>query len=374
METHITGVGMVSSLGHDVVTACAASRAGITRSGELDYFLVRSADDPSHQGAIGHAVADVTRGFEGFARLLRITHAALLDLRRQVPDGPWRAARTGFYLSLPDPSRLETGVELLPEADREDAAANGPSEKAAPETDAERLIRTAARLAAWPSEPSLRFVSTSGHTGVAEALARAAQDLEEGKVSAAIVGGIDSLLEEPTLAWLEATGRLKTPRIAAGLQPGEAGAFLVLERKGANPAAIIRDIRFAQESQSLLSGEPPRGDGLVDALAGIASTPAWHLHGPVWIVTDHNGEQYRALEWGNAAVRLLARSADFTSPLLWYPAASFGDTGAASGAVSLCVVVRAFARRYAIAEQAAIVASADGPMRAAMLVESPRGT
>ena len=78
---------------------------------------------------------------------------------------------------------------------------------------------------------------------------------------------------------------------------------------------------------------------------------------------------YRAMEWGNAVIRLVGNSQAFAEPVLWYPAASFGDTGAASGAVALCIAVNAFARGYAPAQTVAILSSAEDSSRAAVLLK-----
>ena len=88
-------------------------------------------------------------------------------------------------------------------------------------------------------------------------------------------------------------------------------------------------------------------------------------------ITDQNGESYRAMEWGNTMVRLTARSQTFAEPLLWYPAASFGDTGDASGAVSLYMSSCAFERGYAPAKTVVVISSSDGPSLAAVLLKAP---
>jgi 3-oxoacyl-[acyl-carrier-protein] synthase-1 len=367
MDVHVIAMGMATSLGLDVATAAAAARAGVSRARELEYFLVRSADDPSHQGVVGHELPDVTRGFEGRARLLRITQATLSDVLRQMPGTPPEPKRTAFYLSLPDPART---VET-PEGE-----APPPQDPATALRRGEQLVHAAAKLVGWPGPPTVAFVSTSGHTGVAEALARATADLERGGVRTAIVGGVDSLLEERTLAWLEATGRLKTPRMPAGLPPGEAGALLVLRAAaddgGAVPAATIRALGMGTEPHPLGSGEPSHGTGLVDAFTAVATTAGWDRATSAWVVSDHNGEPYRAHEWGHAVVRLLARWPACANPTLWYPAVSFGDTAGASGGVALCLAARAFVRGYAPGEHAIIASSADGPPRAAVLVSRPQ--
>lgn len=376
----ITGLGMVASLGYDVATVCAAARAGIVRPAELDYFPVRSPEDGEIAGVIGHPVPELTRGFEGFARLLRIAQAGLADLQRQAPHAPWISARTAFYLSLADPRREYTGLALIQDEEsrqgREEEAQE--AEQESPDEDMGLpLLQTAAQLTGWPGESFLRFVTTSGHTGAAEAICEACKDLHEGRVEAAIIGGVDSLLEEDTLVWLESTSRLKTPSVPAGLQPGEAGAFLLLETaqgaktRGGRLFGVVQDVRLGKESKSLLSGDPPTGTGLTEVLTGIMGGAGWQDIIPVWLITDQNGEPYRATEWGNTIVRLVARSRAFTEPMLWHPAASVGETGAASGAVSLCIAARAFTRGYAPARTVAVLSSADSSLRAAVLIKMP---
>lgn len=372
----ITGRGMVSSLGCNVVTSCAAARAGIVRSDELDY-PVRSPDDGEVRGLIGYPLPELTRGFEGFARLLRITQAALADLQKQVPQAPWQSTRTAFYLSLPDPRRIYTGLDLIPDDDTRKAlveeAENLPPDE---EPMGPHLLQTASRLNNWTGEPSLRFVTTSGHTGVAQAVQKAMNDLREGQIELAVVGGIDSLLDENTLAWLENTGRLKTPAVAAGVPPGEAGAFLLLETlqhakaRDAHIFGVVGDVRMAEEPKTLLSGDPPTGQGLTEVITAIMEAAGWNNGQPVWLITDQNGELYRAKEWGNAIFRLVARSQAFAEPKLWYPATSFGDTAAAVAVASACMATSAFERGYAFARSVAIVSSSETELRTSILIKS----
>jgi 3-oxoacyl-[acyl-carrier-protein] synthase-1 len=373
----ITGMGMVSSLGHDVRTGNAAARAGITRSAELDDFQYRSIETGEVEGLIGHPVSILTDGFEGDARLLQLANAGLIDLQRQVSHAPWLKANTGFYLSLPDPLRTYTCLNLI--TDEEDRKSLEKKAKVAEEEQPEKnraqnLLLKAAQLNEWSIKPPLRFVTTSGHTGISEALKMAVLELSTGLVDGAIVGGVDSLLEEDTLGWLHNTGRLKTSGTDVGLQPGEAAAFLLIENiqnartRKARIFAIVYDVQIGEESKSLVTGEPPTGQGLKGVLTGIMQNEEWQDTGPIWLVSDQNGEHYRAMDWGNAIVRLLTVEEAFARAIMWYPTASFGDTCAASGAVSLCNALCAFGRGYAPANRVAVISSADGPSRAAMLV------
>jgi hypothetical protein len=101
-------------------------------------------------------------------------------------------------------------------------------------------------------------------------------------------------------------------------------------------------------------------------VAGLPPEVLARARETAWIVTDHNGEAYRALDWGHALVRLGAIAPGFRSAPLLYPALSFGDTGAASGGVACCLVVEALARRWAPADAALVLSAADGPERTAV--------
>src|SRR5207237_8942597 len=82
------------------------------------------------------------------------------------------------------------------------------------------MARAAAVAAGWRTKPTVRFVSTTGHAGIAEALNRAVGDLATAHVSRALVGGVDSLVDGAVLAWLNDCKRLKSSGTPTGVQPG----------------------------------------------------------------------------------------------------------------------------------------------------------
>ena len=379
----ITGYGMVTSLGVDVRTCCAAARAGIMRSTALDTFPGRSPEDGSINGLVVHAVPMLTEGFEGQARLQRLTTAALKDLLRQTAHAPWEQGRSAFYLSLPDPRRVYTGHKLIPdEEERKEKEEEAREIMAEPldETWAHALLSKAAKISGWTVKPDLRLIATSGNTGVAQVLQKAIEDLQMGTIDIAVVGGIDSLLDEETLTWLENTLRLKTPDMPVGLQPGEAGAFFTVEIAGQGSAAKakalarIQAVHLGTEVRTLFSGDPPLGQGLA-ALMEKAIEVDGRTNGQApWFITDQNGEPYRAMEWGNAVVRLIKVWPMLGETLLWYPAMSFGDTGAANGAVAVCLAVGASERGYAPQNTAILCSSSDQQIRSSILLENLKGS
>src|SRR5260370_1312942 len=108
----VTAQGMVSSLGLDAATSCAAARAGLRRAQELDTMKFASLDGRTMECAVGHQAPIITHGFEGASRLAQLVAGALRDLASQVsiPSG-----RKGLYLSMPSCRRHLTGAELIPD-------------------------------------------------------------------------------------------------------------------------------------------------------------------------------------------------------------------------------------------------------------------
>jgi 3-oxoacyl-(acyl-carrier-protein) synthase len=236
------------------------------------------------------------------------------------------------------------------------------------------LLRQSTTAAGWTKEPLLRGFTVAGHAGCIEAIRGAAKDLLAGRVQRAIVCAVESLVESDTLEWLEAQGRLKLPTLACGLQPSEAGVAFVMEsgseaaKRKTEVLGTLLSTELAADEATLFSGRVPTGQGLSEILITLARKVRSSGETKVWVVTDQTGETYRAMEWGRAVVAAAAQDCDVESALVWHPAASFGDTAAASGAVGLCVVLRAFARRYAPASHAIILSSSEGTQRAGIVV------
>lgn len=371
----IGGLGMVASLGLDAATVCAAARAGLMRSRTLENYRLRSAVEGVEEAVIGHPVTLLTRGFEGRARQVRLLQGALADLLLQTPQIDWQAESHKFYAAIPDPARIYRGGELI----ADEAARQALSERleqpdesdlasdAAPASIAEPLLERAAALARWPGTPAIAFASCAGRIASLEAIRAATADIDSGVTTLAVVVAVDSLLDEGTLNWLNMCGRLKCDAAPTGLRPGEAAVALMLSSRprelSPGCSVEVEGVAFAQDERAFLSGLTPLGEGLAEVIGQLR---AGHEQDSPWIVADLNGENYRAAEWGFAAVRLRAKDAAFDSPVLWYPAASLGDTGAASALIGCCFAVRAWQRGYAPAGRALITACDDEAVRGAL--------
>jgi len=369
---YVSGMGMVSALGLDVATSCAASRAGLSRARPFEGYMVPPAKRGEDEGVTAHSLPLATEGFEGPVRLLQLATLALRDLLQRHP---WVREATGVaaYLSLPDPARGKPAPSTAPVMEEGEPPPPAP---VPPWELAQWLWSTAAASAGWGAPPTMRHLVSEGHTGVTRALQQACADLASGVVDLAIVGGVDSLLDEETLAWLDAAGRLKKPDMPAGLQPGEAAAFLVLEREQSafarptGPSLVLRGLAFGREQHLVGADDPPSGRGLAAPLHELVEYVRFQHQLPLWCILDLNGEPYRSMDWGGALVHIESVRKLRVLGETTYPAASFGDTGAASGGVGLCLAATAFQRSYAPGLLGAVVSASDSGDRSVLLCQA----
>ena len=99
-EVAISGIGLTTSLGWTATQACAAARAGLSRTVELGLSVEDEEGDDA--AVLGHPIALLTDGFSGIGRYARMCLQALDDLLGRSGDGGASAASTGFYLHVND--------------------------------------------------------------------------------------------------------------------------------------------------------------------------------------------------------------------------------------------------------------------------------
>ncbi|WP_158501978.1 hypothetical protein [Vitiosangium sp. GDMCC 1.1324] len=364
MPLALTGLGMVSSLGWGVASSCAAIRAGLTRPRPLHDVYVTDQEQLEPVPLLGHPIPELTDGFGPLGRWLQLAQACVADLRETAHLPPTSDVRfwsqTGWLCVLPhlDPARYLEVQDFGPDLMKSSWL--------------ERLGQLLGLE--WPRK-SVHFVH-AGHAGTAAALQLAQQLLAARQVERLVVLSLDSYLDETSLEWLLVHRRLKTPDHPAGLMPGESGACLLVElpqaarQRGAPVLATIEAVATGSEAGSRMAGQPSTGEILTRTLEQVLpQTPAGDFVGD--LISDLNGEEWRARAWGSVQVRLRNRLGERTRLLL--PCTSLGDVGAASGAVGVCMATRAFARKYAMGEQAVIVSSAEHGEVGAIRVRAPGG-
>ncbi|CAM4135196.1 hypothetical protein COSO111634_33735 [Corallococcus soli] len=361
----VTGLGLASSL-DDVVTACAAARAGINRARELAAFGAIDDDVVEVVPIAGHSCHPLTEGFQGDARRIRLGTAALGNLLAYSALQPEELSRTALFLNVGSSflSRVGESSAGFPEGA---PLESGPSSS---------LADALCQFGGLPIPQALRFVLRDDHHGVATVLHDACELLRRRVVERCLIGGIESFLERKTLEMLAHLRLLKTVGNPVGFMPGEAAAFFSLERaaparqRGARIEAELVTTALSNEEMHRFSG-PSHGRGLAAAMGNALEAIRDSHSGPVLVLHNLNGDPWRAMEWGTALVRL-ADWEMLREPRAWFPPLSFGETGAATGPLAVCMAVRAFARHYAGSPHALIAMSSYAGSKGALVLRDPR--
>jgi 3-oxoacyl-[acyl-carrier-protein] synthase-1 len=202
-------------------------------------------------------------------------------------------------------------------------------------------------------------------------VAQAVRRLRAREIDRCIVGGIDTFVHGAPLADVHELGLLRTEQKPVGFFPGEAAGFVLLERadaaraRGARAEALLSAAALTEESFGRFSGVPPQGAALTAVAEACLREPQAR---PGLVIVNLNGDEFRARDFGTALVRL--RGAVLPDGFRqWFPPASFGETGAATGAASVCMAVRGFSRDYAGSRAALVLLLGDDEARGAVLIE-----
>jgi 3-oxoacyl-[acyl-carrier-protein] synthase-1 len=343
-EVVITGVGMVTSVGHRAWPAAAAMLARVQRFVEIDELLDREGEPI--------AAAQVSRFAEEDQPALAMALAAAAEAMGQsFPDAEEALERLRAWVSI------DTGPL---------AGDGGAPPLGVSPWDRLRLAVPGLRV-----EPDSQL--PTGHHAAGLLGLRAAVDrLRAGRADVCLVGGVDSLVA--AVAALDADERLKTSYAPYGVTPGEAAAFVVLERAadaGARGGRALAVVRASGDASGPPWSWPPRQDGGQALCAALeaATRGANALRDRMTVVCDLNGEPHRSAEWGLGRSRVLrfAREID-----LFHPADAVGEVGAATGALLLGFATFLLNRLFSPASDALVwTSSDDGPRAAVHLTRAP---
>jgi 3-oxoacyl-[acyl-carrier-protein] synthase-1 len=346
----ITGIGLHTAIGDGAAQACAALRAGMSRVAESDRYAVAGADPADLEPLYAAPVPGVESGASGEERLLQLALPALGEAIASAGLTRAMLAQTRLVMSLP--SAVRPGF--------------GPLDQ--------RFAANLVRATGLPDFGSIEILR-EGHSGAVHAIELALAYLSRHAESYAIVLAVDSVLDSPTLGWLDRRDRLKGSRNPEGIAVGEAGTALVIERtrhaeaRGARLWATVDAVGRSRESATILGDVPCTGDGLTRALrAALAQLDA--APSPAWVLTDHNGERYRALEFGYVVNRVTEAFPELRHT--WFTADGLGDTGAAVGGILAARVAHAFARGYAPSSRAWVLTGSDEGERGVLVLGTPR--
>lgn len=364
----IAAMGMVSSIGHDVVTSCAAARAGLTMRSKLNVLDFKTQSlfgNETLDGApdlSGHVVRGVCEGFSEVGKALLLGAAALRDLLARTRISPHELKRTGMFVNLSDWAIRDTAWF------EDKQSCFSPSAHWKERT--KEFAATLAKTVGLDMCSELQYVYHGGNSGIAYSLVDAITLMQQGRMDRCLIGGIDSHVEPGFLLAAAKLGLLRNNECQTGLTPGEGAAFFLIERIGDSDTPALARIFFCCGDTPVAERAtgPTRNDILSEILCRALAMARPRYAGDIWFIGDLDGSEQRAVIWGNCLLQLDVEHRTGIVPL-WLPAATFGSTGAASGAIAVCAAARAFERGYAPRGACAIWSCSENGGRGTVLVD-----
>jgi 3-oxoacyl-[acyl-carrier-protein] synthase-1 len=336
----ILSAGMVTGVGLDAASSCAAIRCAIDNFSETRFM------DKGGEWIIGSQVP-LEKPWRGLTKLVHMIVPAIRECLAHTNGTTLDQIPLLLCVAENDrPGRLE-GLD-------------------------EQLLHD------LQTQLGLRFhvdshVIARGRVAGALALAEARQLINEQRVPLCLIAGVDSFLVASTLAAYEEKHRLLTSQNSNGFIPGEAGAAILVgsSTQTAQPVLQCLGIGYGQEKATIDFEEPLRADGLVQAFRSAFADAGKTLADVDYRITDSNGEQYWFKEAALAITRTLrVRKEQFE---IWHPGDCVGEIGAAIGPCALGVALAAARKKYAPGRGLLCHFSADDDERLALVLAGGNG-
>lgn len=309
----VLGSGMVTAVGHDSPSSCAAIRCAIDNFQETRFM------DSGGEWQIG-SVVPLEQPWRGRVKLVKMAARAIAEAIRSVPG------------CQPEQTPLLLG---LAEAERPGRLAN---------LDISLLHDIQQELGIEFHEAS--SVIARGRVSGAVALLNARKLLAAGH-RYVLVAGVDSFLDASTLSSYDKRERLLTSRNSNGFIPGEGAAAVVLglPHLDDKPQLACIGLGFGLEPAHIEAEDTPlRAEGLTQAIRAALAEAGCALECMDYRLTDLSGEQYYFKEASLAMSRSLRVRKEFFD--IWHPADCIGECGAAIGPAMLSVALAASRKGY----------------------------
>lgn len=311
LQLDIVGIGMVTAVGLDAPSACAAMRA------KLDGFQETRFLGAGGDWLVG-APVPLPRNWIGEKRMAHLAAGAIAEAFDAHPEARDEAAL----------------ILCLPEEDR----------PGRPVRDPAALASRIAEILELTPRHRTRIVAhgrPSGHV----ALDQARKLLASGEAAYVMIAGVDSYLTTLSIAHYLAERRLLTPDNPNGFIPGEAAAAILCTRPGPGPMRLL-GLGLAREPAYIYnpSDLPLRGDGMTEAYRTAFAEAGIEMNQLGYRISDLIGESYYFKQTALASIRLLRGRHEFQD--LWSPAESLGNTGAAAVPIMLGIALTAARKRY----------------------------
>lgn len=320
----IASIGMVTAVGLDAPSACAAMRA------RLDGFQETRFVGPDGTGLIG-APVPLPRNWIGEKRTAHLAAGAICEAFEAVPQA---RGQTALILCLAEEDRPGRPV-------RDNAG----------------LLRNIAEIVEVEPHARSRIVAhgrPSGHV----ALDQARRLIASGDAPYVMIAGVDSHLTARTIGYYLGQDRLLTPDNPNGFIPGEAAAAVLCTGSEKGEICLF-GLGLSRETALIynLADIPLRGDGMTNAYRSALDETGIEMNRLGYRISDLIGEKYWFKQSALASLRLVRGAHGFQD--FWSPAESLGNIGAAAVPLMIGMAWMAARKGYNAGNPVLIEASND---------------
>lgn len=308
----ITATGMVTGVGLDTYSSCAAIRAAIDNFQET-HFL-----DSEGEWILGCEIP-LDPPLRGIEKLTTMLCMALSECSQSTDL---------------DINKVPV-IICLSEQERPGVPANQGNQL---------YFKTEQKLGCHFHPESM--VIKQSRTGVISGLIQARELIYSKGHQQVIVASADSLLCAESLRYFEQTDRLLTESHSDGFIPGEAAAAILLEKPDPKNTSqlICLGVGFGHEPAHIESDLPLRADGLVNAINAALQDAKLAIRDIDFRIADVTGEQFWFKESALALQRLLHQpKPEFD---IWHPSDCIGEVGSAIGLINFIVLKIANEKGY----------------------------
>lgn len=293
----IAATGMITSVGLDSASSCAAIRCAIDNFQETRFM------DQGGEWQIGAEVL-LEEPWRGRTKLLKMAAQAIRECLNQAMCE--NTSSIPLILSLPEKERPGRVID--------------DNNRFFSDLEKELKLTFAAKSR----------VLTYGHTAAAVSVKHARELIQKGNASRVVIAGVDSLLSAPALREFQENERLLTSQNSNGFIPGEAATAILMERNSNGASQLtVHGLGFGMEPAPLSSGLPLRAEGLKSAINASLAETGCNLHELNNRITDMTGEHYYFKEASLALSRTLKKVVPEFD--IQHPTDCVGEVGAATG-------------------------------------------
>jgi 3-oxoacyl-[acyl-carrier-protein] synthase-1 len=228
------------------------------------------------------------------------------------------------------------------------------------------------------ASPALSIqVGQRGHAGALHSLGVAAQWISAGQAELVLVGGVESYFSADTIEWMIEHDQIASEGSRSPFVPGEGACFLALMSTGMSAQTRlpvlsgVRGVGNAHEAATIKSEAINQGKALTNAVNQAAANLRLPEEAATDVWCDLNGERYRTDEWSYVLLRSPHVFHQEHGKAVGYEMAadSWGDMGAASGALLVMLTLHEWRHGFAKGKRALVFCGSEGGLRTAVMLE-----